>query len=145
MPQIYPDEGLIQSLLSVADNGGTGLKWALFTNDITPDLASELTDFDLADVAWGQVTLKAIDFTQSLVNLNVGTIQAAAVVFTNSGGTDVDVYGYLAFDPIRNCVVLCNRYDDAPRTVVAGGTLSLVPMMGDSSLVLTDVIDGGTF
>jgi len=145
MPQIYPDEGLIQSLLNVVDNNGAGLVWALWVNDVEPDLDSELLDFTPADSMWGQVRLKAVDFPNQMVNVHVGVIQATPIRFQNTGATSVDVYGYMAYDDVDDLLILVNRYVDAPIVLAAGGKLDLVPIVGDSSLVLTDVIDGGTF
>ena len=145
MPQIYPDEGLILNLLNVADNGGNGLAWVLWTNDLVPDLDTVAADLTFANPAWAKVTLHGNDYTSQLVNLHVGTIQADQIVFTNSAGGAVDVYGYAAIDPVGNGLVLVNRYDDAPHHVAIGGTLRLTPMIGDASEVLTDIIDGGTF
>jgi hypothetical protein len=79
------------------------------------------------------------------VNLHVGTIQADRHTFTNTGAAGVDVYGFAAIDPVGGGLVLVNRYPDAPHHVAIGGTLDLTPMIGDSSEVLTDVLDGGTF
>lgn len=145
MPQLYPDEGLILNLLNVADNGGNGLAWVLWTNDLVPDLDTVAADLVFAGATWAKVTLKAVDFPNELVNLHVGTIQADAIVYTNTTGSGVDIYGYAAIDPVGGGLVLVNRYDDAPHHVAAGGTLNLTPMIGDSSEVLTDIIDGGTF
>jgi hypothetical protein len=145
MPQIYPDEGLILNLMNVADNGGNGLAWVLWVNDIETDLDTVADDLTFADPTWAKVTLHGDDYTQQLVNLHVGTIQAERHTYTNTSGTAVDVYGYAAIDPVGGGLVLVNRYADAPHHVAIGGTLDLTPMIGDSSEVLTDVLDGGTF
>jgi hypothetical protein len=145
MPQIYPDEGLILNLLNVVDNGGSGLNWILWTNDIEPELDTVSADLEFADATWAKRNLKALDFPFNLTNLHVGTVQASPVVFLNDSALAVDIYGYAAVDPLGEDLVLVCRFADAPRHVAIGGTLSLTPMVGDSSQVLTDTIDGGTF
>jgi len=143
--QIYPDQGLVESLLNVADNGGQGLTWTIFSNDITPDLDSVLADFDLVAAAWAKEVWLAIDYPNHYVNLHVGTIQSEVVSFVNPGPGPIDIYGYVAVDQVGNLLILACRFDDAPRTIAEGGALNLVAQIGDSSQVLTDIIDGGTF
>lgn len=145
MAQIYPDEGLIPMLLAIVDNAGEGLTWALYENDVQPDLDSVLSDFTLSDPTWGQAILDAADFTNSLVNLHIGTLQAPNIKFKNTTAATVTVYGYVVFNQVGNVLIAANRFEAAPVTLVVNATQTVTAIIGDYSEVLTDIIDGGTF
>ena len=145
MIQIYPDSGLVEMLLRIVANDGAGLTWALFQNDVEPDLDTNLADLTLADAGWGQTVLDETDFTLSQVALHIGTIQGSAIVFVNTTGVDQDVYGYAVFDQVGGKLFAVARFDVAPQTIAPAGNVSVLPIFGDYSDVLIPVIDGGTF
>jgi len=143
--QVYPDEGLVLLLKLVVNNKGEGLTWALFESNTQVTLASELADFTLADVSWGQVVLDDTDFTLSQVLLNNGAIQAPTESFLNGTGSSKSIYGYVVFDQVTQKLVAASRDADAPTIVPDGSTYDVVPQIGDYSDVSIPEIDGGTF
>jgi|SRR5665213_4187492 len=145
MPQIYPDQGLLQMLHRIVENAGSGLTWALYTNDLDPTLDSLLSDFTLGDPGWAQVVLVGTDFVNEIVNLHVGTIQAPTIQFKNTGVITVDVYGYVIFDQVGRLLIAANRFEDSPITMIVNAVQPVPAIIGDYSSVLTDIIDGGTF
>lgn len=145
MYQVYPDQGLVAMLKTIVENAGDGLTWALFTNDEDVDEESVLADFDLADVAWGQVNLVAADFILTQVVAHVGSIQADPIVYTNAELVSVDVYGYVVFDPVLQILIAASRFDSAPRVLSPGGQTSVQPILGDYSESFVPLIDGGEF
>lgn len=135
MDQIYPDEGLIDVLKSVANGkDGGGLTWALFLNDITPTLDSLKADFTLAATGWTDsgATIDATAFTLGAVDTHIGTIQAANIFFTNATGVSQDAYGYIVYDG-DDKIVAAARFDDAPRVITNGAQTFVVPVLGDYS------------
>lgn len=145
MYQIYPDQGLTTMLLRIVENNGNGLTWALFTNDVDVDEASVFADFVLADAAWGRVNLHAADFILSQVVAHVGTIQANAILYTNSEAVPVNCYGYVVIDVGAQKIYTAARFDDAPRVVAPGGQTAVQAILGDYSESFVPLIDGGEF
>jgi len=145
MLQIYPDEGLVSMLLSIVDNNSLGLTWALYSNDVSPNLDSVLTDFTLINSSWAQRILTAGDFSYQQVALHIGTIQADAIAFVNTSGSTKTAYGYVVFNQHDSQLVAAARFDDAPETVLNTKCVRVSPIIGDHSASLTPIIDGGTF
>lgn len=135
MDQIYPDEGLLDVLKSVANGiDGGGLTWSLYLNNKTPTLDSVAADFTLAATGWTDSgsNLDAGDFIASNVTTHVGSIQAPNILFTNMTGVDQDVYGYVILDGDGNLVAAA-RFDDAPRVIANGDSTYVIPVLGDYS------------
>jgi hypothetical protein len=145
MIQLYPDDGLIKMLERIADNGGSGLTWALFTNDLEPDEDSVFADFALADADWGRIGVELDDFVLKQVVLHVASIQANPITFTNSEAGTVDCYGFVVYDGGSQRVFTCARFDDAPRAIAPGGDTQVTPLLGGQSISTVPIIDGGEF
>lgn len=145
MVQIYPDEGLITALLRIVENDGNGLTWALYSNDLDPSPASVFTDFTLIADLWARTQLLASDFTLTQVISHVATIQAAAIDFTNSEGVSRTAYGYFIYDQVDEKVIAAARFDDAPVTILPGGTKTVAAIIGGYSESVVPEIDGGVF
>jgi hypothetical protein len=145
MVQIYPDEGLVPILLAIVANNGSGLTWALFSNNVTPTLDSVLADFTVPSGGWAERILDDTDFVFQQVALHVGTIQAPSIVYTNSTGSPKNVYGYIIFDQIGQKLRGAARFDIAPTTIINGGTQKVQAIIGDNSNEINAGIDNGTF
>jgi len=144
MLQVFPDEGLTLMLRRIAHNNGDGLIWRLFTNDVEPDPDNELEDFDLAGT-WGTRVVEESDFVLEQVVAHVGTIQANTINLENDTGGDVTVYGFVAYEPVTETLLMVYRYPEAPITVPDGETIPMTPVLGDYSDLTVPIIDGGTF
>jgi len=145
MIQNYPDEGLIRMLRLIVDNGGDGLTWALFDNDLTPTLDTVLADLTFPAGTWASKILKSVDFTLDQVAYHVGTIQGAAIVFTNSSGSSKTVYGFAVYDQVNQLLIAAARFDAAPVIIADGGMYNVLPILGDYCEIVVPEIDGGTF
>lgn len=145
MQLVYPDDGLLHQLKLIANNNGNGLLWQLYQNDIDPQLDSVLADFTLADATWGQALVILADYSFLAVTLNIGTIQAGPVSFSNATGMDQDIYGYVVYDFTTSHLIAAARFDGAPLTVVDGQGFNLVPTLGLKNCQGIDIIDGGEF
>lgn len=130
MHQIYPDQGLIFQLLEIADGAGDGLYWRLFENNITPSLDDVLADYTLSDDSWGRINVVASAFTLQQVFTHIATIQGSNLVFTNTTGSTVTIYGYVITDFGESIVLGAARFDAAPLTVLDGGTVVVTPILG---------------
>lgn len=117
MAVIVPSEGR-KRLLEVIKTNSTH-RCALFKNNLTPDVDSELADFTIADfsgfgevnITWGAVTVNDDDN---------GEMTGGLVQFVHDGGaTSNDIYGYLVYDIAggANKVIFCERFSDAPRSM----------------------------
>lgn len=134
MDLIYPDNGLVQSLLVLVENGGSGLLWSLYTNNYTPIKSSVLADF--TSVSGDLVgTYKAVDFVFQQTVGNVGYIQANNKVKTNSSGASKNWYGYYVLHASTSKIIAAARFDDAPRVIANGGTTQIVPILGAKSVL----------
>jgi len=145
MVQIYPDEGLITALLRIVENDGNGLTWALFSNDYTPGPESEYGDFTMIADLWARTILLASDFTLTQVISHVATIQAAAIVFTNSEAVSRTAYGYFIFDHVDEKVIAAARFDEGATVIAAGGSKTVAAIIGGYSESVVPEIDGGVF
>ena len=133
MHQIYPDQGLLYLLGRMANGGGSGLFWRLFTSNTSPGLASVLGDFTLAAAGWGRIQVSLASFTLQQVAAHVGSIQAPNIVFTNNTGGAIVVYGFCIIDPGETLLLGAARFDGAPITVANNGTQTVTPIIGDFS------------
>lgn len=133
MHQIYPDDGLTYSLKRIANASGSGLYWRLFSSNTTPSLADVLATYTLVSTSWGRIQVALASFTLEQVFTHIGNIQAPNIVFTNTSGSTVNVYGYCIIDPSETYLVAAARFDAAPQVVLAGQTVVVTPTLGDYS------------
>lgn len=145
MQTIFPDDGLVQALKGVADNQGNGWVYAVYTNDLTPDMDSVFADFSIPADAWAKHTVVLADWILEQVVLHVGTIQGEPLVFTNPAISDIDLFGFLAYDPISHVVLLAERFEEAPITLASGQSVDVPLQIGDASESTVPIIDGGEF
>jgi hypothetical protein len=125
MRQIYPDVALAEQLRRVMVDG---LKWKLFTNNVTPDPANAIGSFTEASwTGYADVTLDDTDFTTSGVAAHVGFILAPPISFLNSSGGDVAAYGYYVTDIGESQVFAVARFDSAPVTKHDGESFIVIP------------------
>lgn len=132
MQDIYADEGLVESLLRIAQ--GT-VRYHLFVNDITPTRDTELAD--LVEAAWTGYTsfdLDETDFTSTGVAGHTGYMQADPLAFENADGGDVDAFGYYVTDASETLLFKAARFDAAPITKPDGDFFVVTPTWGDFSL-----------
>jgi len=134
MKQLYPDGGLVEIARAIAGPTGHGNYWRLFTNNYTPSLTSILADLTLAADTWAEAQLDQDAFILEQVAVHVGSIQAANIVFTNTTGGTISVYGYAILNEAKTKLLAIARFDDAPRAILNGGTCQVVPIYGDLSV-----------
>lgn len=134
MDLIYPDNGLLTTLHTIVENGGSGLQWYLYTNNATPSKASVQSDFTFVSGDF-VATLKSVDFVFDQVVGNIGYIQANNQSKTNSSGGSKSWYGYIVRDNVNNKLVAAARFDDAPRVIPNTGTTQIVPILGAKSVL----------
>jgi len=132
MTQLFPDIGLLYALNRLANAGGSGLYWALFSSNSTPVKASLFADFTMWDTSYGRIQVALASFTLQQVAGNIGTIQAPNITFTNGSGGNLNAYGYLIYVPSTNEIIAAARFDSAPLVVANGGTVIVTPILGDA-------------
>lgn len=131
MDIIFPDTGLIRTLLQVV---GDGLIYNLFTNDYTPTLSDALTDYTVANWSgYASQTVTQLDFITQEVTAHVGGISAGPLAFYNTSNDPVVVYGYFVTDSTGTTLVAAARFDLAPITIPNGGLFPVTPILGDYS------------
>jgi len=128
---IFPDEGLVTQLgrILVLD-----VLYHLFTNNVTPDRDTVLAD--LTDATWtgyAPITQTFTDYTITGVAGHAGYAIAAPISFSNGSGSPVTTYGYYVTDSGETVLLAAARFDGAPLTIAAAGTLPVVPVWGDFS------------
>lgn len=132
MNQLYPDAGLLRMLNKLV--GVNGLVYHLFTNNITPDLDTELGD--LTEATWtGYASARVFpaDFTTQSVVSHLGSIIAAPVAFLNSSGSSKTAYGYFITDFDTGDLIGVARFDSAPVTIANGASQQVIPILADFS------------
>jgi hypothetical protein len=131
MDLVFPNQGLKEQLQRILTSG---FNWRLFTNNITPTRSNVLSDFTEAIFSgyapWFQ---QWTDFTLNGVSGNTGYAIAPPVAFSNSSGSDQQVYGYFVTDTGNTMVVAAARFDGAPVTIPNGSSIAVVPTWGDVS------------
>lgn len=131
MRLIFPDEGLVEQLKRIVNDGVT---YHLFTNDVTPDRDTELAG--LTEAAWSgyaAASLDETDFPTESVAGHNGSILGPAVAFLNSSGSPVDAYGYYVTDVANSMLLAAARFDDAPISKADAESFLVVPTWGDFS------------
>lgn len=132
MIQLFIDDGLIFCLKQIADAAGSGMYWRLFSSNTTPTKDDVLGDYTLVSTTWGRIQVDLADFTLEQVAAHVASIQANNIVFTNTSGVSVNVYGYVVYEPTGDKLVAAARFDSAPLAVPDGGTVVVTPILGDA-------------
>lgn len=132
MTQLYIDDGLVWCLQQIANAAGAGMYWRLYTSNTTPAKGDTLATYTLAATGWGRIQVPVGSFTLTQVAADIGSIQAPNIVFTNTTGGTINVYGYVIYEPTGNKLVAAARFDTAPIAVLNGGTLVVTPVLGDA-------------
>jgi hypothetical protein len=132
MVQLFIDDGLLFCLKQIANAAGAGMYWQLYTSNTTPAKSDTLATYTLASSTYFRSQQAVGNFTLQQVAADIGTIQAPNVVFTNGSGSPVTVYGYVIYEPTGSKLVAAARFDSAPITIAAGGTLVVTPILGDA-------------
>jgi hypothetical protein len=132
MTQLYVDAGLVYTLLKLANAGGSGLYWGLFSSNTTPTKGSVFADFTMWNTSYGRKQVAVGSFTLQQVAANIGSIQAPDEVFTNGSGGSLNAYGYIIYVPTTNEIIAAARFDSAPLVVANGGTVVVTPILGDA-------------
>jgi len=132
MVQLFIDDGLLFCLQQIANAAGAGMYWRLYTSNTTPAKSDTLATYTLAATGWGRIQVALASFTLQQVAADIGSIQAPNIVFTNTTGGSITVYGYVIYEPTGNKLVAAARFDAAPVVVPNGGTVVVTPALGDA-------------
>jgi len=131
MHQIHPDVSLVPLLQRMVENG---IKLHLFENDVTPDVDTDLVDFQEPDVnGYAAIAVAAAAFIFTGVDDNRGYVFASPVVFTTVDAGAQQVYGYYMTDDDDTILLACARFDGAPLTFNVSNPREVWPVMGDAS------------
>jgi hypothetical protein len=131
MDLLFPDDGLVYQLQRILD---TTVKYRLFTNNVTPTLASVVAT--LTEAAWAgyaAVNQDITNFTIQGVSGHNGYALAAPIAFSNTSGAPVTTYGYFVTDNGGTKLLAVARFDSAPITIPDGQSFNVVPVWGDFS------------
>jgi len=132
MHQIHPNVALVPLLRrTVADD----LVFHLFSNDLTPDVDTELADFAEAGQGdYAPITVSAAAFTFDGVADDRGYLMAPPIVFvTGDAPPSVGVYGYYVTNVAEDELLACARFDGAPLAFNSDNPREVWPIMGDAS------------
>lgn len=133
MNLVFVDEGLIPLLRKAVGGPGDGVWYKLITSDTTPSPSIKETDLTYPAGAWAEKELDETDFVLEQVVARVGSIQAPDIVFTNTSGAGVDVYGYAILSQDKSTLLGLARFDNAPETLANNGSKTITPVVGDYS------------
>jgi hypothetical protein len=131
MNLLFPDQGLVEQISRILT---AGVKYHLYTNNLTPTLATALVN--LTEAGWTGYAAVTLDFTNFTINGvagNSGYALASPITFTNSTGSTVNPYGYYVTDTAVTKLLAIARFDGAPSPILAAGSLNVVPVWGDFS------------
>lgn len=124
---IVLDTGKILLLNVLAGVGvGDGISSAfvdLYTNDVTPSHTNVYSDFTLGSwTGYAQGTLTG--WVPAVISADFhGTTTCTSVSFTNLSASPVTVYGYVCKGNTSGIGLMASRFDGAPVTIPAGGSL----------------------
>ena len=160
MDQIWPNEGLLNVLLSLIFGTQNGSGSPLLCDLINVNIGLTGPQAKYANMAFttlssqtsatsgllsGNNILQTADFTVSMLVGNQLLLQPSGpITFTNIIGIDVQVLGWAIYmtgtmPPIPNGTgpnLLMNyQFYDAPINLPAGGTILVTPTIGDNSLL----------
>ena len=100
------------------------LSVALFTVNVDPTDTTVLADLTVGQPSWCTAVVLT-GYSAVAPVAGVPTATWSAVVFTNTGGTPVDVFGYYVSDETAGLLRWSERATGAPITVPAGGTFTV--------------------
>jgi hypothetical protein len=131
MNLLFPDSGLVEQLKRVLTGS---VHYHLYTNNLTPTLATVLGDFtEAAWTSYAVATRTWTDFATNGVAAHNGYALATPIAFLNTSGATVNPYGYYVTDTGDAILLACARFDGPPSPIVNGGSLLVVPTWGDFS------------
>lgn len=147
MDQVYPNEGLVNNLTSLVFGLGNGvgtLNVDVYTAPTTPPgVGSQFGLMTLgvlnglftalSSAVGGTNSYRSSDFALHSLVGNIGSIQGPTCQFTNVSGVSQSVYGYVLFDAVNELLVALAQYDGAPIVVPNGGTINVIPILGQYS------------
>jgi hypothetical protein len=131
MPLVLPDQGLPDLLdWMIRHTGGDppDLVFTLWTNNITPDQATVLTDLTRASFpGFFEVNLTRSGWTAPAIASDhaVSTWGTVPTSWTLATGT-VTIYGWAAYNFAAARLVIVERFD-TPRVLNAGDTIGVLP------------------
>ena len=128
MNLIHPDATLVPNLLRLAT---PSLNYHIFVGDVACDRNTVLADFG-GGGNWGPVNVPVASFTLTGVAAHKGTIVAPPITLTDPVPSAGTAYGYYVTDETDAILIACARFD-TPIPFLAGGSLNLIPILGDSS------------
>lgn len=131
MDLIFPDDGLVEQLTRIL-NGG--IKYHLFTNNVTPDLGDIVSTY--TEAAWTGYAAVAQSFSDYAINGvsgHNGFAIATPISFSNSSGGSVNAYGYYVTNTAGTKLLAAARFDSAPVSIPNSGSTQVVPVWGDLS------------
>lgn len=132
MHQIHPDSTLVPMLQRIVSNG---IVYGLYTNNVTPSLATVLGDLtEMASTAgYARVTVTGASYSITGVISNKALVQGSPISFVLTA-TGSSIYGYFMLDGTTGNLVGVARFDTAPISLAGGATITVLPVLGDSSL-----------
>lgn len=131
MDLLFPDSGLV---LMLGETMGIGISYRLFSNNYVPSLSTTLGDLVEASFAgYVAVPQTFADFSLNGVVSHQAYAIAPPIVFANSSGGSVDVYGYFVTDKSTGDLLAVALFDGAPVSIGPGGTYNVVPVWGAQS------------
>lgn len=129
MDVIIPDEGLEASLNLIR---ASTLTYHLFTNNITIDKSTVLTDFLEATVAgYAAIGVLNGDWGAPSVTAHIASIVAPLIVFTCTSPGTQDCYGYYVTDNVGGLLAAA-KFDSGPIALTSAG-IPVIPILGSSS------------
>jgi hypothetical protein len=136
---LVPNVALLKILeLIFKDTSPVNQTLRLFTNDLTPDEDTVLTDFiEMSGLSYAVITLTRSEWTAALSG-GVPTIENLEKTFTFTQGTPATIYGYyVTFNDGSDRLLYCERFD-GPSTVGATGddTIKIVPKVTQKTEIL---------
>lgn len=133
MNLLFPDVGLVEQLNRILTGS---VHYHLYTANVTPTLATVLTDLNASEAAWAGYAVATrtwSDFATNGVAAHNGYAIGTPISFLNTSGATVNPYGYYVTNTGDTILLACARFDGAPSPIVNGGSLLVVPTWGDFS------------
>lgn len=131
MNQIYPDAGLVASLVKYVAGG---FNYHLFVNDWHPSLADTLANY--TEAAWSgyaPIVVNDGQFIPSVVVNHIAQIEAPIINFGNTSTAVQNVFGYFVTDTTNAILFAAARFDNAPRSIPINSAQPVLPAFGTYS------------
>lgn len=113
---------------------GSSVNYHLYTNNVTPTLATVLGDFtEAAWAGYAEINVPVADFTLTGVSAHIGSITALPIAFLNGTVSPVTVYGYYITDSTDTFLVGCARFDGAPVSIASLASQLVSPTFANFS------------